>query len=67
MKQKLKEEIPSDSYMHPLLDKLHNLRLGSRLVQDYTIEFDDLTLRCEVREGSYQAISEYRSGLRSDI
>jgi len=36
-------------------------------VQDYSIEFDDLTLCCEVQEDSYQAISQYRSRLRSDI
>ena len=32
-----------------------------------SIEFDDLTLPCEMQEDSYQVISRYRSGLRSDI
>jgi len=67
MKQKVKEKYLSDSHKHHLLDKLHNLRQGSMSVQDYTIKFDDLTLHCEVREDSYQAISRYRYGLRSDI
>ena len=67
MKQKFKEKYLSDSYTHRLLDKLHNFRPGSRSVQEYITDFDDLTLRCEVQEDSYQAISRYRSGWRSDI
>ena len=67
MKQKLKEKYLPGSYKHSLLDKLHRLHQGSRSLQEYTTEFDDLTLRYEVQEDSYQTISNYRSGLRSDI
>ena len=67
MKKKLKDKYLPDFFKHRLLDKLHNFRLGNMPIDDYTIEFDDLTLYCEVRENSYQAISRYRSGLRSDI
>ena len=67
MKKKLKEKYLFDFYKHRLLDKLHNFCQGSRSVQEYTTDFDDLTLRCEVQEDSYQAISRYCSGLRSDI
>jgi len=66
MKQKLKEKYIPDSYKHRLLDKMHNLHQSNRSIQDYTIEFDDLILHCEVQEGSYQAISRYHFGLRSD-
>ena len=67
MKQKLKEKYLLDSYKHRLLDKLHRLHQGSMSVQEYTTDFDDLTLRCEVQEDSYQTISRYHFGLRSDI
>jgi len=67
MKQKLKEKYLSDSYKHQLLDKLCSLRQGSRSVQEYIIKLDDLILRCQVQEDFYQVISQYRSGLRSDI
>ena len=67
MKQKLKEKHLPDSYKHRLLDKLHSIRQDSRLVQEYITDFGDLTLRCELQEDSYQAISRYCSGLRSDI
>jgi len=67
MKHKLKEKYLSVSYKHYLLDKEYSLRQGSRSVPDYTFEFDDLILRCEVQEGSCQAISRNCSGLRSDI
>ena len=53
MKHKLKEKYIPDSYKHCLLDKLHNLRQSSRSIQDYTIEFDDLILRCDVQEDTY--------------
>ena len=67
MKYKLKDKYFLDSYKHRLLDKLHNIRQGSMSVHDYTTEFDDLTLRCEMQEDSSQVIFRYRSGLRSDI
>jgi len=67
MKQKLEEKYLPDSYKRRLLDKLHSFRQGSMSIQEYTTDFDDLILRCEVQEDSYQAVSRYRSGLRSDI
>ena len=67
MKQKFKEKYLPDFYKHRLLDKLYSLHQDSRPVQDYTIEFDNLTLCCKVREDSYQDIFRYHSELRSDI
>ena len=61
------EKYLPDSYKHRLLDKLHNFCQDSKSVQEYTTDFDDLTLRCEVQEDSYQAIFRYRFGLRSNI
>jgi len=52
MKQKIKERYLFDFYKHRLLDKLQCLRQGTRSVQDYTTEFDDLTLRYVVQEDS---------------
>jgi len=52
MKQKLKEKYLPNFYKHHLLDKLHSLRQCSRSAKDYTTEFDNLTLRCEVQEDS---------------
>jgi len=66
MKQKLEEKYLTDSYKRSLLDKLHSLRDNS-LVQDCTTEFDNLILRYEVQEDSYQALSRYHSELRSNI
>jgi len=67
MKQKLKNKYLLNFFKHRLLDKLYSLRQVNRSVQDYTIEFDDLTLCCEVQEDSYQAIFRYSSGLKSEI
>jgi len=67
MKQKFKEKYHPDCYKHRFLDKLHNLCQGSRSIQDYTTEFDDLTLCFEVQEDFNQAISRYCFELRLDI
>ena len=53
----------SESYRHRLLDKLLNLRQDSMSIQDYMNIFDDLTLRCEVKEDRLQTIYGFRSGL----
>ena len=36
-------------------------------LRDYIARFDDLTLRCDVREDHYQTIFRFCSGLRSEI
>ena len=48
-----------------LLDQLNNLHQGSMSVQDYTMKFDDLTLRCEVEEDLRQAFSRSHTGFEA--
>ena len=36
-------------------------------IQDHIVRFDDLILRCDVREDCYQSISTFCSGLMSDV
>jgi len=67
MKQKIQEKYIPDYYKHRLLDKLHSLHQDSRSIQEYTTKFDDISLRCEVQEDYYQAISRYHFRLRLDI
>jgi len=63
MKDKFKENYLLEFYRNHLLD----ICQGNMYVWDYIARFDDLTLRCDVREDCYQTISRFCSGLRSDI
>ena len=67
MKDKLKEKYLPKSYRNHLLDELHNLHQGNMFVQNNTVRFDDLTLRCDVKEDSYQIIYRFCSGLTYDV
>ena len=67
MKNKLKEKYLSEFYRNHLLDKLHNLHQGNISFRDYIAIFDNLTLRCDVREDHYQAIPSFCSALGSNI
>jgi len=60
MKEKFKKKYLPPSYKDHLLDQLNNLRIDSMSVQDYMTKFNDVTLRCDVRENPQQTPSRFR-------
>lgn len=64
MKEKFKKKYLPPSYKDHLLDQLNNLRIDSMSVQDYMTKFNDVTLRCDVREDPQQTPSRFRYSLR---
>ena len=52
MEDKFKKYLP-EFYRNHLLDKFHNIHQGNMSVRDYIARFDDLILRCDVREDRY--------------
>ncbi|KAK0579189.1 hypothetical protein LWI29_022501 [Acer saccharum] len=50
MKLRLKEKYLPPSYKNLLLDQLLNLKQASSSVTDYLIRFEDLRVRCEIKE-----------------
>jgi len=67
MRDKLKDKfLPSDSLQDNYL-KLHNLKQGSKSVEEYTRDFEQLLLKCDLREDDSQTFVRYLSGLDEQI
>ena len=63
MRDKLKSKfLPSHNLQDNYL-KLHNLRQGTKGVEEYTREFEQLLLKCDLREDYSQTLVRYLSGL----
>jgi len=50
MKGKLKEKFLPSHYLHENYSKLHHLKQGSMRVEEYTREFDQLLIKCDLKE-----------------
>jgi len=58
-KKKEKFKCIFEYYKNRLLDQLQNLRQGDMSVQDYITKFEDLTLRCDVREHHSHTVTRF--------
>ena len=67
MKKELKKKFLPDTYRQNNFLKLHNLRQGTRSIDEYTEEFDLLTMRCGVTEEEEQTVARYLGGMRREI
>ncbi|XP_050368930.1 uncharacterized protein LOC126787035 [Argentina anserina] len=67
MKKAMKEKFLPDNYVQDSFMKLHGLRQGLRSVDEFTEEFDLLSMRCAVTETEEQTIARYLAGLRKEI
>ncbi|MQL68028.1 hypothetical protein Taro_000312 [Colocasia esculenta] len=61
---RLREKYVPSTYRHRLIDRWQNVSQGSQIVSEYIDEFDDLLLRCGVREEGALTLSRFRKGLR---
>ncbi|VFQ89801.1 unnamed protein product [Cuscuta campestris] len=63
MKKKfLPEQYVKDNFAH-----LQQLRQGTRTVEDYTREFEELLMRCDLQEDDSQTLVRYLFGLNTQI
>ena len=67
MKEKLRSKFLPADYRQTLFQKLHNLRQGSKTVQEYIEEFYNLQARNDLRENEKQRIAHYLAGLHPQI
>lgn len=67
MKKLLKEKFLPTYYVQETFSKFHNLKQGSKSVEDYTREFEELMMKCDVREDDAQTLVRYLYGLNSQI
>jgi len=67
MREKLKSKFLPSHYLQDNYLKLHRLRQGTKSVEEYTREFEQLLLKCDLREDDTQTIVRYLSGLNENI
>jgi hypothetical protein len=58
----MKKFVP-ENYLKVYYMQLYDLRQGHRTMDEYTEEFDLLTMRCAMAEPDEQTIARYISGL----
>ncbi|KAL6200582.1 hypothetical protein ACLB2K_030363 [Fragaria x ananassa] len=67
MRKELRKKFLPENYTQNNFLKLHNIRQGSRSVDEFTEEFDLVTTMCGVIEEEEQTIARYLGGLRKEI
>ena len=67
MKAKLKDKFLPPHYLQNNFLKLHHLKQGSKSVEEYTRDFEQLLLKCGLRENDSQTLIRYLSGLDEQI
>jgi len=67
MRDKLKDEFLPSHYLQDNYLKLHNLKQGTKSVEEYTREFEQLLLKCDLKEDKTQTLIRYLSGLDEHI
>ena len=67
MKRELKRKYLPDHYKQDAFMKFHNFKQRELSVEEYTVEFDHLMIRCDVVEQEEQMIAHYLSGLHVEI
>jgi len=63
MKSKLKARFLPPPYVQDDYSQLHNLTQGNISVDEYTMEFEKLMIKCDIQEPEEQTIVRYLGGL----
>ncbi|KAL9438185.1 hypothetical protein AB3S75_023951 [Citrus x aurantiifolia] len=67
MKKELKRKFLPDNYRQDIYLKFHNFRQKELSVEDYTAEFDNLMMKCDLVEAEEHTIARYLGGLKPEI
>ncbi|VFQ73772.1 unnamed protein product [Cuscuta campestris] len=67
MKSLLKKKFLPAEYVRENFAKLQTLKQGSKSVEEYTREFEELLLRCDLQEDDEQTFARYLFGLNLQI
>jgi len=67
MREKLKSKFLPSHYIQDNYLKLHRLRQGTKSVEEYTREFEQLLLKCDLREDDSQTMVRFLGGLNENI
>ncbi|XP_027351492.1 uncharacterized protein LOC113862615 [Abrus precatorius] len=67
MKKELTRKFLPDHYYQDNFIKFHNLRQDSKIVEEYTREFELLMMKCDIQEKEEQTIARFLGGLNPEI
>jgi len=67
MREKLRSKFVPSHYLQESYLRLHRLKQGTKSVEEYTREFEQLLLKCDLREDDSQTLVRYLSGLNEQI
>jgi len=67
MKDKLKSKFLPSHYIQDHYYKLHHFKQGTKSVEEYSREFEQLLLKCDLREDDAQTMVRYLSGVDESI
>lgn len=67
MKRELKRKYLPENYRQDIFLKFHNFKQKELSVEDFTGEFENLMIKCDLVEPEEQTIARYLAGLRPEI
>ncbi|VFQ77859.1 unnamed protein product [Cuscuta campestris] len=67
MRALMKKKFLPEQYVRDNFARLQQLRQGTRTVEDYTREFEELLMRCDLQEDDSQTLVRYLFGLNTKI
>ncbi|VFQ97508.1 unnamed protein product [Cuscuta campestris] len=67
MRALMKKKFLPEQYVRDNFARLQQLRQGTRTVEDYTREFEELLMRCDLQEDDSQTLVRYLFGLNTQI
>ncbi|QHO35078.1 uncharacterized protein DS421_9g272490 [Arachis hypogaea] len=67
MRRELKYKFLPEHYRQDTFIKFHNLRQKSLSVEEYTMDFEELLMKCDIQELEEQTIVHYLGGLNIEI
>ena len=67
MKKELKRKFLPDNYRQDIYLKFQNFKQKELSVEDYTAEFDNLMMKCDLVEAEEHTIARYLGGLKPEI
>nr|XP_025625248.1 uncharacterized protein LOC112717433 [Arachis hypogaea] len=67
MRRELRKKFLPQHYRQEVFIKLHNLKQKSLTVEEYTMEFEELLMKCDIQEPEEQTVARYLGGLNEDI
>ena len=67
MSDKLQAKFICSHYLQDNYLKLHNLKQGTKSVEEYIREFEQLLLKCDAKKDETQTFVKYLSGLDDQI